>query len=475
MSGAAGARDGVRRAAAPGAPGAPPLAGEPAATWAIVGAGFSGLGVAAAFVRHGIPIDVFEAEDSVGGNWHHGVYETVHIISSRKTTEYADFPMPADWSDFPSAAQMLAYLNAYCDHAGVRERLSLRTRVVRIAPADEAAGTWEITTERRVEGSSEVERATRIYAGVVVCNGHHWCPRMPAYPGRFDGELLHSKQYKRPEQLRGKRVLVIGGGNSACDIAVEASRFAETAHVSMRRGYWFMPKTFLGVPSIELMRPWMPPIAQRLLVKAMVRVVVGPYERYGLMHPDHEPLEHHPTINSELLYHLRHGRITPHPDIARWDGREVTFADDTKEAFDLVIAATGYDVSFPFLADGVVSWRDGFPQLIGGCMPPDRKNLFFFGLGQPRYGAGPLISAGAELVCAAVATQRELDVPVGAVLAALGQRPPRTWLLDPFQVLRQVRFGTRLMPRLPRIAPLVMRRADRRAKRRARAREVLRA
>jgi cation diffusion facilitator CzcD-associated flavoprotein CzcO len=470
------------------------VSGERAGTWAIVGAGFSGLGVAAAFVRSGIPVDVLEAEDAIGGNWHHGVYETVHIISSRKTTEYADYPMPADWPDFPSAAQMLAYLNAYCDHAGVRERLRLRTRVVGIAPAEEAPGTWAVTTERRLHRAGdgagdgdglgvEVERSTKIYAGVVVCNGHHWCPRMPEYPGRFDGELLHSKAYKRPEQLRGKRVLVIGGGNSACDIAVEASRFAESAHVSMRRGYWFMPKTFLGVPSIELMRPWMPPFAQRLLVKAMVRVVVGPYERYGLMHPDHEPLEHHPTINSELLYHLRHGRITPHPDVARWDGRVVTFADGAKETFDLVIAATGYDLSFPFLAEGVLSWRDGFPQLIGGCMPPDRKNLFFFGLGQPRYGAGPLISAGAELLCAAVATQRELDVPIGAVLAALGQRPPKTWLLDPFQVLRQVRLGTRLMPRLPRIAPLVMareerrtkRRAERRAKRRAPATEVLHA
>ncbi len=421
------------------------------ATFAIVGAGFSGLGVAAAFGKHDIDYEQFEAGDGVGGNWRHGVYETAHIISSRRTTEYADLPMPEGWPDFPSASQILTYLEAYADHHHLRSRIRLRTKVTRVEPADVDAGTWRVAWE-----TAAGERGERVYDGVVVANGHHWASRMPEYPGRFGGELIHSKDYKSPAQLVGKRVLVIGGGNSACDIAVEAARFAREAHVSMRRGYWFLPKTFLGVPLVELMQPWMPATAQRAVARAIARMAFGPYERYGLARPDHRPFDRHPTINSELLYFLRHGQITPHPDIRRWDGNVVELVDGERIEIDLVVAATGFDVRFPFLADGVLRWENGYPNLIGGVMPPEHKNLYFFGLGQPRYGAGPLISAGADLLCTTIATQRRLSVPVGAVLERLGQRPPRTWLQDPFTVLRQIRVGQRIIPRLPAIARLVM-------------------
>ncbi|WP_437970069.1 NAD(P)-binding domain-containing protein [Sorangium sp. So ce260] len=416
---------------------------------AIIGAGLCGLGVARAFKRSGIPFDVFEADDDVGGNWYHGVYETVHIITSKRTTEYSDFPMPADYPDFPSAAQMLDYLRAYADHFGLREHIAFRTRVTRVAPRGD--GRWEVTPSGPAGG------APRVYGGVVVCNGHHWDPRMPDIPGTFSGQLMHAKHYKRPEALAGKRVLVLGGGNSACDIAVEASRFGASSHISLRRGYWFLPKMMLGVPTVELLKPWMPRWFQRRFLKALVRLTVGRYDRYGLPHPDHEPFERHPTINSELLYHLRHGRITPHPDVRRLDGDAVEFVDGARERFDLIVAATGYHVSFPFLADGVISWKNGLPQLIDGIVPPSHKNLYVFGLGQPRYGAGPLVTAGADLLCTMVATQQQLKHPLGALLARMNHKPPHTLLQDPFQVLRSVRMSKRLLPRLPRLEPLLMR------------------
>ncbi len=424
---------------------------------AIIGAGFSGLGVAAAFARHGIPFDVFEAADDLGGNWYHGVYQTVHIISSRKTTEYSDLPMPAHWPDFPSAAQMLEYLRAYAEHHQLRRHIEFGTRVQKVEPlfkngdsgdGDGDGGQWRIKLQSGEE---------RLYGGVVICNGHHWDKRMPEYPGRFDGEILHSKDYKEPGRLSGRRVLVIGGGNSACDIAVEAARFAESAHISMRRGYWFVPKTMFGVPTVELMPPWMPAVVQQQLIKAMARIFVGRYRDYGLPEPDHQPLEHHPTINSELLYNLRHGRIRPHPDIARWDGGEVEFVDGKRARIDLVVAATGYHVSFPFLADGILEWKRGMPVLIGGVLPPGRRNLYVFGLGQPRYGAGPLISAGADLLCVMVQTQAQLRNPIGSVLARMGARSPRSYLQDPFALMRQMKLGRRILPRLPTVERLFMR------------------
>lgn len=414
--------------------------------FAVIGAGFSGLGMAAAMTRHGLAFDLLEADDEVGGNWYHGVYETVHIISSRKTTEYSDWPMPASYPDFPSAAQMLAYLRGYAERWGLRRHLELSTRVTYVEPDPAAPGAWLVTLALP-DGSAQ----RRSYGGVIVANGHHWDRRLPQVPGELTIPLLHSRDYKTHHVLDGKRVLVIGGGNSACDIVVEAARFGSSAHLSLRRGYWFVPKTLLGKPTAELLRPWMPLAVQRAIIKALVRVAVGRYQDYGLPAPDHEPFEHHPTINSELLHYLRHGRITPHPDVRAWRGDEVEFVDGTRERFELVVAATGYHVSFPFLAPGLVDFARGMPELIGGVAPPAQRNLFVFGLGQPRYGAGPLISAGAELLCALIVAQRELTRPVGAVLARLGARPPRTYLQDPFAVLRQARTGSRLAPWLPRL------------------------
>jgi cation diffusion facilitator CzcD-associated flavoprotein CzcO len=251
---------------------------------------------------------------------------------------------------------------------------------------------------------------------------------------------------------------VIGGGNSACDIAVEAARSAVASHISLRRGYWFLPKTAFGVPTVELMQPWMPMSMQRALVKAMVRVVVGRYEDYGLPRPDHEPFERHPTINSELLHFIRHGRITSHSDIAYWDGDGAVFTDGTRAPIDLVVAATGFNVSFPFLDPDVLKWNGDLPVLLGGLVPPNRKNIYFFGLGQPRYGAGPLISAGAELLCTMVATQSRLQHPLGALLERMGQKPPETLLQDPHRILRQMKVAHRILPRLPMLEGLLMRR-----------------
>lgn len=413
---------------------------------AVVGAGFCGLGVAAAFQRRGIPYDQIEADDDVGGNWYHGVYETVHIISSRRTTEYSDFPMPGDWPDFPSAGQMLTYLRDYADHHDLRAHIELNTGIQHVEPADR--GRWLVTL---------TNGARRLYGGVVLATGHHWDKRFPDYPGDFSGEIIHSKDYKRPDVMAGKHVLVVGGGNSACDIAVEAARFAASAHISMRRGYWFMPKTLFGVPTVEMLKPWMPIGAQRAFMRGLLKIVVGDYERYGLERPTHRIFERHPTINSELLHNLRHGRITPHPDVRRYDGDHVEFVDGQRARADLVVCATGYHVSFPFVADGIVNWDErGMPDLINGMLPRRHRNLYFFGTGQPRYGAGPLISAGAQALSTMVQVQPKLKHPIGAVLERMGSKPPTSWLQDPHRLLRDLRRGRAILPRLPQIERVLM-------------------
>jgi cation diffusion facilitator CzcD-associated flavoprotein CzcO len=404
---------------------------------ALIGAGPVGLAMAKALAEHGISYEQLEADDDLGGNWYHGVYETVHIISSRKTTEYADYPMPENYPDFPSRQQMLDYLRDYAEKFGLRPKIQFNTKVVMALPL--ANERWELELANGEK---------RIYKGMIVCNGHHWQRRFPDYPGKFEGEFIHSKDYRSPAQVTGKRVLVIGGGNSACDIAAEAARAGKTARLSIRRGYWFLPKTFLGIPSAEMMKPWFPVWAQRMMIRILMRITVGKFRHYGLPEPDHRIFDAHPTINSELLYYMKQGRIRPRPDIARFEGKTVHFVDGTSEEFDMVVCATGYYVSFPFLPPGLVPVKGSVAQLYGGCVLAEYKNLYIIGTSQLRYGFGPVVTPGVDLIARMMLAQDQMELPIGLVMKESGVKLPTTHLVDPHAALRGIRRGKRTLPLL---------------------------
>ncbi|MFQ3640608.1 MAG: NAD(P)-binding domain-containing protein [Chloracidobacterium sp.] len=405
----------------------------------VIGAGPTGLVVARALKQAGIPYDQVDADDDVGGNWRHGVYTTAHIISSRRTTSFPESPLPAHAPDFPSRAQMLAYLCDYARHFGLYAHIEFRKEVVAASPL--ADWSWQV---KLADGEQ------RQYKGVIVCNGHHWDRRFPTYPGTFTGEWLHSKDYRRPEQLVGKRVLVIGGGNSACDIASEAARVAVCSHLSLRRGYWFLPKTMFGIPTVEMMRGWIPVPVQRAVLRLCLRVIVGRYAQYGLPEPDHRIFERHPTVNSELLHYLKHGRIRPRPDVARLEGQTVHFVDGTTDEYDLVVCATGFHVSFPFLPPGMVEVKGSTAQLYAGMVPPRTRNLYIFGTTQPRYGFGPLASPAADLLAQLLELQDAMTLPLSVVFEASGEQLPTTHLVDPHAALRRMRLARYLTPLLVR-------------------------
>ena len=428
----------------------------------IIGAGYAGNGVAKAFKDAGVPYDQIERNDYVGGNWADGVYDSTHIISSRDSTQYGDYPMPRHYPDFPSREQVLAYLNAYVDEFGLREGIEFGTEVVRCEPLESAAesAAGRPRTPDGMAGWQAVlclpdgSEGVRHYAGVVVANGHHWDKRFPDFPGRFTGRVLHSKDYKRVADLQGPRVLVVGGGNSACDVAVEAAGAFGGADLSVRRGYWFLPKSFLGIPLAEWDRPFLPLWAQRRVIKLVARLTFGRYERYGLPEPDHRPFDKHPTVNSQLLYALRHGRVRARPDIDRLDGRTVHFADGTSGEYDTIVWATGFHISFPFLDRRLFRWQRGVPLRVGGVLVPGIANLYVFGVLQPRGGAGPLISAGARLLAKMVRLQERLDHPLADDVARL--EPPSTkMLVGVSETMRRIaaadRIGLPLIERANRI------------------------
>jgi len=363
----------------------------------VIGAGPAGLACVKALRDAGVDCVCFEREDDVGGNWYFGrpnssVYRGTHLISSKRLTEFADFPMPGDYPPFPSHQQALAYLRAYAETFGLYENIEFNAPVDRVEAADGGRG-WRV----HIAG----EDAPRQFDRLMIANGHHWSPKFPSYPGEFTGRTMHARDFKEPEVLRDKRVVVVGAGNSGCDIAVEAARFAEAAWISVRRGYHFLPKFLRGRPidsaGIRLQRWGLPLWLRRRIAAYLVRLTLGSPQRFGLPRPDHKLFETHPIINSQLFYYLGHGKLRPKPDIARLCGDEVEFTDGSREAVDLIVYATGYDVRFPFIDARHLNWRDGLPRLHLHAFHPQRNDLFVIGMIQPNGALWPLAELQAKV------------------------------------------------------------------------------
>lgn len=349
---------------------------------AIIGAGSSGIAACKNLRQCGFEnITVFEQSKRVGGNWvytedvkHSSVYETTHIITSKHHSSYLDFPMPDSYPDYPSHWLMAEYYENYAKKFGVLEKICFETTVQKVDRTND--GKWKIQTQSNGVESSEV------FDVLMVSNGHHWNPRYPNYPGKFDGEFIHSHYFKNNKPFEGKRVMVIGAGNSGCDAAVEVCRVAKKSFISMRRGYHFIPKFVFGQPADVIANKfqWVPDFMLDFVYDIVLRLENGDITKWGLKRPDYGVRQSHPVSNSELLYYIRHGEITAKPDIERMEGKTVYFKDGTKEELDVIIAATGFKVTFPFFDTELINYEDTDVRLYKRIFHPDYHNLMFIGL-----------------------------------------------------------------------------------------------
>lgn len=362
----------------------------------VIGAGPSGITAGKNLLQAGLRnIVIYEKNDQVGGNWvfsprlsHSSVFETTHIISSKTLSEYEDFPMPDDYPDYPSHKQLLDYFQNYARHFGVMDFIRFNTEVKHAEKQPDE--TWKITLD---DGTVEH------FDYLLVANGHHWNPRMPHYPGEFTGTFIHSHDYKTAAPFKDQRVLVIGGGNSACDIAVETSRISAFTAVSMRRGYYISPKFAFGKPA-DVMNAgviWLPDFIRKPLLYLTLFINVGNYADYGLERPKHGILQQHLTMNSELLYFIRHGKVHPRRDIQKFEGKKVYFVEGKCEAYDVVIACTGFVITFPFFEKSFIDYSEGDVPLYLRVFHPEHPSLFFIGLVQPLGCIWPLADQHAKL------------------------------------------------------------------------------
>lgn len=349
---------------------------------ALIGAGPSGLAGARCLQKHGIAFQGFEAHGDVGGLWNIGnprstVYESAHLISSKRMTEFTEFPMGEAVADYPSHRELLDYFRAFAEHFGLRAHYRFHTRVLKVEPVSDAPDTlWRLTTQ-----TGDAAPETALYKGVLIANGTLAEPNLPRFEGSFDGEIWHTSQYKSATQLTGQRVLIVGAGNSGCDIAVDAVHHARSVDISVRRGYYFVPKYVFGKPADSVGgKLKLPPWLKQRIDSTILKWFTGDPVRFGFPEPDYRMYESHPVVNSLVLYHIGHGDVGVRPDIARLEGRTVHFKDGSARDYDLILTATGYKLHFPFMDHALLNWQGMAPSLYLNIFAPRFDRLAVLGM-----------------------------------------------------------------------------------------------
>ncbi|NXU38012.1 FMO1 monooxygenase, partial [Drymodes brunneopygia] len=369
---------------------------------AVVGAGVSGLAATKCCLDEGLEPTCFEQSQDIGGVWRYteeieagrpSLYPSVISNTSKEMSAFSDFPFPEDFPVFLPNALLLDYLRRYAERFSLQEHIKLGTTVVSIRqhPDFATTGQWNVVTETGGKQTSEV------FDAVLVCSGNFSEPSLPlhSFPGigRFRGQYFHSRQYKHPDVFRGKRVLVVGMGNSGVDIAVEASRVAAKVTISTTRGAWLLSRVF------EHGYPWDMVLNTRL--RSLIKTnLPGPlawwllnyklnqrfnHENYGLQ-PEGRCRVREPVLNDDLPSYILTGRITIRPGVKEFRDSSVLFHNcPEEEPIDIVVFCTGYTVSFPFLEESVVRVENNHASLYKYVFPThlQKPTLAVIGLIKP--------------------------------------------------------------------------------------------
>lgn len=423
--------------------------------YCVIGAGAAGVSALQQLRNAGYDVDCYEKTDRVGGHWHTD-YDALHLITARDHTFFEDFPMPADYPHFPRRDQIRAYIESYARHHGQYDIIRFSTAVQSVAPipTDGPVGSagWTVTLDTG---------ETHDYDGVLVGNGHLWDQKIPDVDGTFTGKQIHSGSYTNTGAVEGDRVLVVGAGNSACDLAVDVAQHRLDVDIVIREGVHFQPKAYFGVPRQQVgFLAEFSPSDQDLIARLLARVSIGEWFNYpGMPKPAHDTLAGGATVvNDLLLYWIHHGRVKVRPGISRLDGTTVHFADGSQGEYGTILWATGFHPSLPFLDESLLQRRGGVPlRYAGGVVPAGLEKLYFIGLAAPRGPQIPVYGVQAKLAIRMIALHEaagEGGAGLQAYLAGLQEPDDRidivraTWneqmadterLLDAYAAIRAAR------------------------------------
>lgn len=402
---------------------------------AVIGAGAAGLCAAKHMLNLKHDIVVFEKGSFIGGLWVYEndngrspTYKSLHINSEAKVTGYRDFPLPKDSALFPSHGEIRKYLENYADHFDVRRHIRFKSEVAAVEPASSKANKkWRV---RLADGTEE------FFDKVIVANGHQAEPMHPPFAKNFGGEYLHSVNYRTSQPFTDKNVVVIGTGNSGLDIAADVCTVTKSTTISARSPVLIMPRMFLGVPLSRFLakveRPWVPWPIRRRVREFVTWLVHGSMEDWGFVAPK---IQTHPASHPTVFAHMAWDRIHAKPGIKSVKGNEVQFVDGSAEIFDVMIAATGYEIDLPFLSDQLSPVKGHQINLYRRVVHPAQPGLYFVGLFD--------VSGGANI--------RMMDVQcrwLSAVLDGRVKLPPEQQMIEEY-VAEQQRLAA-LYPSSPR-------------------------
>lgn len=349
--------------------------------YAVIGAGAGGLCAAKYLLENGFNVTVYEIGTEIGGLWCYendnglsSAYKTLHINTAKDLTAFSDFGFPDNVQMFPDHWDMHRYLVAYAEHFDLIRHIQFKSRVIDVRPARSVDGKrWEVD----VEGGQ-----TEVFDGVIVASGHLSKPiHVPLFKENFKGEYIHSHDYREPEPYVGKRICIVGVGNSAVDIASDVCATSPRTVLVARSGVVIAPKVIFGIPTTEftlkLYKWWVPDWLRRRAMSWLTYLMHGDMTKMGFKRLTGRA---HPTTSATVVADILYNRVVVKQGIERIDGRQIYFVDGTNEEFDVLVAATGYLIDLPFISTDIVSVKDNAVDLYKRISPPGRDGLYFVGM-----------------------------------------------------------------------------------------------
>ncbi|XP_073060278.1 probable indole-3-pyruvate monooxygenase YUCCA8 [Primulina eburnea] len=344
--------------------------GSPRCVWVngpvIVGAGPSGLAVAAGLKDHGVPFVILDREDCIASLWQKRTYNRLKLHLPKQFCQLPKFPFPEDYPEYPTKRQFVDYLESYARFFGINPQFN---ESVEYAKYDETCCLWRVKT---VTGDGvEVEY---ICQWLVVATGENAERLVPEIEGlnEFGGEVIHACDYKSGESFRGKKVLVVGCGNSGMEISLDLCNHDAKPAMVVRKSVHVLPREMFGKSTFELamfMLKWLPLWLVDKVLLVLAWMILGNIEKYGLKRPSVGPLElkntegKTPVLDIGALEKIRSGDVQVVPGIKRFSSSGVEFVNGEKLELGSVVLATGYCSNVPYwLKETEFFSKNGFPK-----------------------------------------------------------------------------------------------------------------